>query len=348
MKILLLFILIGFFINSKDHEEKFLYDLSTNSAIYAGVQSPLFMDVEFSYDVRLYFLPKPDYYYIMKTPKYNNLEFYITVKKDVPTTDFPINFCTSNSRPQKAEEESLFECGNVLSVQKNHTKDGYDTYIYPYSYKTDKSYIALHVKNIGSLEYLGVYTHCLDKIFSINVNESYKVNMTQFEQQNLQAGHNYFFKTQVESNQNFGIKFSLYKNETSNYKIYISEYNENPSENEIFGGEGNYGNPLKGKASIENDYRNYEYQFTTSVNATYLVIRIDNYKDINYLQIQVYPQEIKEKSGNKSNKSNKSYGLIISSIIISILILAVVAFIILKYFGYFRKPVSSIEIQNLI
>ena len=255
--------------------------------------NPVFIDVDFNYDVRLYFLNKIDYYYIMPTPKYNNLEFYISVKKDIPTTNFQVNFCSSSySRPNTSEEDSLFECGNVLSVKKNHTKGDYDTYIYPYTNKTDKPYIALHVKNIVSLDYLGVYTYCLDKLFSINLNESYKVNMTQFQQQYLQAGHNYYFKMPAESNKNFGIRLSLYKNETSNYKIYISEYKENPSENEILGGEGNYGNPLKGVDSIEKDYRHYEYQFATSANVTYLVIRIDNYKDINYLQIQVYPKKI--------------------------------------------------------
>ena len=308
--------------------------------VYTVIPQPYFLNLTLNEAIRYYLVGKNDYYFIMQTPNYHNLEFQVSVFKEI--INFQVNFCSSYSRPNTPEEESLFECGNVLSAENDYTKGKYITYIYPYTNKTVNPYLALHIKNTAVLEYLEVYAHCPDKLFLINLNEPYKVNMSQLQQEYLPSGHNYYFKMPAKSKEKLELKLSLYENETCNLTIYMSDYNYNPSDNEILNGEGNYGNPLIGTGFKEEDYLCYIYQFSTSYNVSYLAIRLENCEDLNYLQIHIYPQKSKE---SEENKGNRSYGLIIAIIIVSILIVAVIAIIFLKKSGYLRKQVNSNEIQ---
>ena len=139
---------------------------------------------------------------------------------------------------------------------------------------------------LSSTDYDEKYYHFYD----INFNERYYVNMKQFNEGFLPAGHNYYFRLPVYPNDKMEIECTVQRWAVIAFKVDVCPFYTKPSNNDVYYGNRLCANSLKGEKTEYQNYDRYTYPFSTGNNVNYLAVHLQNYQSLDYLDVYVYSE----------------------------------------------------------
>ena len=150
MKISILLLLIGSILSSTDYDEKYyhFYDITFNERYYVDVTR---------YDEG--YLPGGhNYYFRLGVYPNDKMEIQCTVQR-YAIIAFKVDVCPFTYKPSNNDVyHGNAYCANGLSGEKTEYET-YDRYTYPFSTSENVNYLAVHLQNYQSLNYLDVYIY---------------------------------------------------------------------------------------------------------------------------------------------------------------------------------------------
>ena len=150
MKISILLLLIGSILSSSDYDEQYyhFYDITFTERYYVDM-------AKYEYG----FLPAGhNYYFRLGVIPNDKMEIQCTVQR-YAVTAFKVDVCPFYTKPSNNEVyHGNNLCANALQGVKSEY-ESYDRYTYPFTTGENVNYLAVHLENLYSLNYLDVYVY---------------------------------------------------------------------------------------------------------------------------------------------------------------------------------------------
>jgi len=150
MKISILLLLIGSILSSNDYDDQYyhFYDITFNERYYVDMSKYTsgFLPANHHYYFRLGVIPN------------DKMEIQCTVQR-YAVSAFKVDVCPFFTQPTNNEVYHGNQyCANGLAGEKTEYNT-YDRYTYPFTTTENVHYLAVHLQNYYSLDYLDVYIY---------------------------------------------------------------------------------------------------------------------------------------------------------------------------------------------
>ena len=123
--------------------------------------------------------------------------------------------------------------------------------------------------------------------YQIIPNKRYTVDISQFAEGYLPAGHSYYFSLPVLANKELYIHLTVEQNAIADFKVDICPFNYKPSEVEVLNGHELCATNLQYNLYSDGQYSIYTYPVTLGANVNYVAIHVQNYYSLYYMDALV-------------------------------------------------------------
>ena len=123
--------------------------------------------------------------------------------------------------------------------------------------------------------------------YQIIPNKRYTVDISQFAEGYLPAGHSYYFSLPVQANKVLYIHLRVEQNAIADFKVDICPFNHRPSDSEVFYGNELCAANLQYHLYSDGQYSIYTYPATLGANVKYVAIHVQNYYSLYYMDTLV-------------------------------------------------------------
>ena len=123
--------------------------------------------------------------------------------------------------------------------------------------------------------------------YQIIPNKRYTVDLSQFAEGYLPAGHSYYFSLPVQANRELYIHLTVEQDAIIDFKVDICPFNYKPSEVEVLNGNGLCATDLQYQLYSDGQFSTYTYPVTLGENVYYVAIHVQNHYSLYYLDVLV-------------------------------------------------------------